>query len=161
MRWVERVARMGDRMVSYKILVGWPEWTRPLGKPRCRRKNNIKMNLKKWIGAWTGLLSLRIRWQALVNAVMNLCVPLNAGNFLNSWGTVSFPGRILLRGKGDGERERHSIMDADCEFIWHTLRAVRRRTLSYCAFSWYVGLQNIFLSDTGIILAYKSASDRS
>jgi hypothetical protein len=47
MRWVGHVARMGEKRVSYRILVGRPEGRRPLGRPRCRWENNIKMDLQE------------------------------------------------------------------------------------------------------------------
>jgi hypothetical protein len=52
---------MGEGRGAYRILVGRPEGRRPLGLPRCRWKDNIKMNLQEvgW-GAWTGLIWLRI-----------------------------------------------------------------------------------------------------
>jgi hypothetical protein len=56
---------------------------RPLGRPRRRWIDNIKMDLLE-IGLnavdWIGLAKDRYRWRALVNSVMNLRVPLNAGN---------------------------------------------------------------------------------
>jgi hypothetical protein len=47
MRWAGHVARIGDRRVSYRVLVGRPKGNRPLGKPRHRRKDNIKWIFKK------------------------------------------------------------------------------------------------------------------
>jgi hypothetical protein len=68
---------MGKRNV-YRLLVGKPEGKRPLGRPRRRRIDNIKMDLLE-IGVgvvdWIGLPQDRYRWRALVNAVMNLLVP--------------------------------------------------------------------------------------
>jgi hypothetical protein len=49
MRWAEQVARMGAKRNAYRILVGKPEGTRPLGRPRHRWVNNIKMDLRKII----------------------------------------------------------------------------------------------------------------
>jgi hypothetical protein len=61
MRWVWHVACMGEERGAYRILVGRPEGRRPLGRPRCRWEDNIKMDLQEvgW-GAWTGLIWLRI-----------------------------------------------------------------------------------------------------
>jgi hypothetical protein len=47
---------------------------------------------------WIGVAQDRDRWRAVVDAVMNLRMPLNAGNFLNSLGHISFSGRTLLHG---------------------------------------------------------------
>ena len=47
MRWVGHVARVGDRRGIYRVLVGKPEGKRPLGRPRCRWDDNIKMDLQK------------------------------------------------------------------------------------------------------------------
>jgi 3-oxoacyl-ACP reductase-like protein len=62
----------------YRVLVGKPQGKRPLGRPRCRWEDNIKVDLQE-VGCgdmdWFGLIQDRDRWQALVNAVMNLQDP--------------------------------------------------------------------------------------
>jgi hypothetical protein len=67
-------------------LVGRPEGKRPLGKLRRRWVNIIKMDLRKigWDGVdWIDMAQYRDQWRALVNTVLNLCIPLNAGKFLS------------------------------------------------------------------------------
>ena len=55
MRWAGHVARMGERTGVYRDLVGKPEGKRPLGRPRCRWEDNIKMDLQEvGCGVWTG-----------------------------------------------------------------------------------------------------------
>jgi hypothetical protein len=69
---------MGERRGAYRVLVGKPEGRRPLGRPRRRWEDNIKMDLQEvgWGGMdWINLAQDRDRWRALVNAVMNLRVP--------------------------------------------------------------------------------------
>jgi hypothetical protein len=68
---------MGEKRGAYRILVERPEGRRPLGRPRLQRENNIKMYLQEvgWGIDWVKLAQDRGRWQALVNAVMNLRVP--------------------------------------------------------------------------------------
>jgi hypothetical protein len=63
---------------AYNILVGSPEGRRPLGRPRCRYEDNIKMDLREigFVGVnWIDLAQDRDRWRAIVNTVMNLRVP--------------------------------------------------------------------------------------
>jgi hypothetical protein len=78
MRWVGHVARMGEVRGPYNILVGRPEGRRPLRRPRRRREDNIKMDLRE-IGFgdvdWIDWAQDRDRWWAVVNTVMNLWVP--------------------------------------------------------------------------------------
>jgi hypothetical protein len=69
---------MGEKRNVYMLLVGKPEGNRPLGRPRRRWIDNIKMDLLeiRWGGVdWIGLTQDRYRWRALVNSVMNLRVP--------------------------------------------------------------------------------------
>jgi hypothetical protein len=69
---------MGEKRNAYRILGGNPEGKRPLGRPRCRWVDNIKMDLREigWDGGdWINLAQDRDQWRALVNAVMNLRVP--------------------------------------------------------------------------------------
>jgi hypothetical protein len=73
---------MGEKRNAYRLLVGKSEGKRPLGRPRRRWIDNMKMDLLE-IGLsvvdWIGLAQDTYRWRALVNAVMNLRVPSNAG----------------------------------------------------------------------------------
>jgi hypothetical protein len=77
MRWAGHVARMEKGRVAYRVLVGRPEGKRPLGRPRHRWEDNIKMDLRE-IGFdgtnWTRLAQDRVRWRVFVNTVMNLRV---------------------------------------------------------------------------------------
>jgi len=78
MRWAGHVTSMGERRGVYRILVGKSEGKRPLGRPRRRWENNIKMDFQE-VGCggtdWIELAQGRDRWRALVDAVMNLRVP--------------------------------------------------------------------------------------
>jgi hypothetical protein len=69
---------MGERRGVYRVLVGKPEGKRPLGRPRRRWKDKIKMVLQE-VGSgsmdWIDVAQYRGRWRALVTAVMNLQVP--------------------------------------------------------------------------------------
>jgi hypothetical protein len=74
MRWAGHVARMGEGRNVYRVLVGKPEGKRPLERPRRRWKEGTKMAVRKIEWVWIHLADDRNRWQALVNAVMNLRV---------------------------------------------------------------------------------------
>jgi hypothetical protein len=68
----------GEKRNAYGILVGKPEGKRPLGRPRHRFVDNIKMDIRVigWSGMdWIDLAQDRDRWRALMNVVMNLEVP--------------------------------------------------------------------------------------
>jgi hypothetical protein len=78
MRWTGHVTRTKEKRNAYRILVGKPEGKRPLGRPRRRWVDNIKMDLRKieWGGMdWTDLAQDRDQWRALVNTVINLRSP--------------------------------------------------------------------------------------
>jgi hypothetical protein len=69
---------MGERGRAFRELVGKPEGRRPLGRPRRRWEDNIKIDLREvgWGGVdWINLAQDRDRWRALVNTVMKLQVP--------------------------------------------------------------------------------------
>jgi hypothetical protein len=68
---------MGEGKRVYRILVGKPEAKRPLGRPRRRWEDNIKVDLQEvgWGMDWIELAQDRDRWRALVIAVMDLRVP--------------------------------------------------------------------------------------
>jgi hypothetical protein len=80
--------------------MGKPEGGRPLGRPRRRWDDDIKMDIRK-VGSegmdWIDLAQVRDRWLAIVNAVMNHRVPYNAGNFLTE-DLFSLSGRTLFHG---------------------------------------------------------------
>ena len=72
------MARMEEGRGVHKVLVGKPEGKGPLGRPRRRWEDNIKMDLEdvgRGYGDWMELAQDRDRWRALVNAVVNLWVP--------------------------------------------------------------------------------------
>ena len=78
MRWAGHVARMGEERGVYRVLVGKPEGRSPLGRPRRRWVDNIRMDLQEvgcWYMDWIGLAQDRDRWRKLVSAVMNFRVP--------------------------------------------------------------------------------------
>jgi len=78
MRWAVHVARTGEERGVYSVLVGKPAGRSPLGRPRHRWVDNMRMDLQE-VGCgyvyWIGLAQDRDRWRTLVSAVMNLRVP--------------------------------------------------------------------------------------
>ena len=78
MRWAGNVARMDEERWVYRVLVGKLEVKRPLGRPRRRWVDNIRMDLQE-VGCgymdWIGLSQDRDSWRTLMSAVMNLRVP--------------------------------------------------------------------------------------
>ena len=78
MRRAGHVARMGEGRVVYRVLVGKPEGRRPMGRPRRRWEDNIRMDLREVGCGCVDCMELaqdRDRWRALVSVVMNLRVP--------------------------------------------------------------------------------------
>jgi hypothetical protein len=78
MMWAGHVARIGEGRGVYRVLVGRPEGKRPLGRPRRRWENNIKLDLREiGIGGanWIQLAQDRVQWWAFVNTVLNHQVP--------------------------------------------------------------------------------------
>jgi len=78
MRWAGHVAHMGEERGVYRVLVGKLKRKRPLGRPRSRWVDNIRMDLQE-VGCgymdWIGRAQDRDRWWTLVSEVMNLQVP--------------------------------------------------------------------------------------
>jgi hypothetical protein len=78
MRLAGHVARMGEGRGVYRVLVRRPEGKRPLGRPRRRWEDNIKLDLRE-VGIsganWIQLAQDRVQWRAFANMVMNLRVP--------------------------------------------------------------------------------------
>jgi hypothetical protein len=77
MRWAGHVARKGEESGVHRVLVGKPEGKRPLGRPRRRWEDNIKMDVQEvggGRGEWMELAQDRDRWRAIVSTVKNLRV---------------------------------------------------------------------------------------
>jgi hypothetical protein len=78
MRWAGHVARMGAKRNTYRILVGKPERKKPLGRPRRRWVDNIKIDLREIERDgmdWIDVAQVRDQWKVLVNMLMNLRIP--------------------------------------------------------------------------------------
>jgi hypothetical protein len=78
MRWAGHVACLGEERGVYRFLVGRPEGKRPLGRPRCRWEDNMKLDLRE-VGMdgvnWIQLAQDKVQWWAFVSMVMSLQVP--------------------------------------------------------------------------------------
>ena len=78
LRWAGHVARMEESRIAFKILTGKPIGKRPLGRPRRRWEDNIRMDLEVIgidAGNWVDSAQDRNYWRALVNAALNFRVP--------------------------------------------------------------------------------------
>ncbi|KAJ4432165.1 hypothetical protein ANN_20781 [Periplaneta americana] len=115
LRWAGHVARKGESRNAYRVLVGRPEGKRPLGRPRRRWEDNIKMDLRE-VGyddrERINLVQDRDQWRAYVRAAMDLRVPLKP--VTNLAAVRSVPGRSL-----DGTRCRHGC--PEIETLAHVL----------------------------------------
>jgi hypothetical protein len=79
------IARTGEMRNAYNILVGKPEWKRPLGRPRRRWEDNIRMDLREVVWKdveWMHLAENRGQWQVVMNTVMNIWLH-KSGEFLD------------------------------------------------------------------------------
>ena len=77
-KWAGHVARMGEGRGVHRVLIGKPEGKRPLGRPRRRWEDNIKMDLQEAGGGCGNGMELardRDRWRALVSTVRNFRIP--------------------------------------------------------------------------------------
>ena len=102
MRWAGHMSRMGEDRGVHRVLVGKPEGNRPLGRPRRRWEDNIKMDLQEVGGGrgdWMELAQDRDGWRALLGTVRNFRVH-QCGEFLDYRQSLlfSFPRRTLLHG---------------------------------------------------------------
>ena len=80
MRWTGHVARMAEERSAFKILAGKPTGKRPLGRPRRRWDDNIRMDLEEIginAGNWVDSAQDRGYWRAFVNAALNFWVSIN------------------------------------------------------------------------------------
>jgi hypothetical protein len=94
------VCRAQGKDYKHKILVGRPEGTRPLGRIRRVREDNIKLQpWEIWYmnTEWIHLAQVRDRWWANVRTVISFRILKTVGNFLTSWVTARFPKSILIR----------------------------------------------------------------
>jgi len=109
----------GEGRGVHRILVGKPEGKRPLGRPRRRWEDNIKMDLQEvggGCGDWMELAQDRDRWRALLSMVMNLRVPKMWGISWLAAEPVSFSRRTLLHGVS---KEGHFSLSFLFLIIWH------------------------------------------
>ena len=92
MKWAGHAARMGEGRGVHRVLMGKPEGKRPLGRPRRRWEDNIKMDLQEAGGgckAWMELAQDRDRWRALVGTVITLKEAIKAQRYSSSLSSTS------------------------------------------------------------------------
>jgi hypothetical protein len=97
----EACSTNGENRNEYRMLVGKPEGKTPLGRPRRRREDNIKMDLREigWGGMdWIDLAQDRDQWKALLNTVMNLSGSIKCWEIREGCATGGFSRRTQLHG---------------------------------------------------------------
>jgi hypothetical protein len=101
MRWARHVARIGEEKNAYRVLVKMLKGKRPLGRPRPRWEDNIKMELRE-IGyggmGWIDLAQFRHQRRAFVNTIKNLRVPQHCGTFLSGLQAGGYLRSVKLNG---------------------------------------------------------------
>jgi hypothetical protein len=100
MRWAGHVAQMWEKRNAYRLLVGKLERKRPLGRPRRRWVDNIRMDLGELVWGdvdWIGLAQDRNRWRALMNLVLTRRVPWKAGKLSSVLTSSDFSSSAQLR----------------------------------------------------------------
>jgi hypothetical protein len=102
----------GEKRNVNRLLVGKPKRKRSLRRLRCRWLDIINTNLEEvgWMGIhWIGLWQDRDKRRALVNAVMNLCIPLSAGRLLSGCTTGGLLSSVQLHGVSYERIEFHGL----------------------------------------------------
>ncbi|KAJ4445879.1 hypothetical protein ANN_12564 [Periplaneta americana] len=143
LRWAGHVARMGESRNAHRVLVGRPEGKRPLGRPRRRWEDNIKMDLRE-VGyddrEWINLAQDRDQWRAYVRAVMNLRKikksfrqdVTRSVNSLHTLFTESVKHRSLPKAKK--KIHSHSVHVKAMQISWHPISSQKhnRKWLDEC-----------------------------
>jgi hypothetical protein len=111
---VRACSKNGENKTVYKLLVRKPEGKRPLGRPRCRWFDNIKMDvagIRLVVVDCCGLTQERYRWRALVNEGMNLRIPQNAGKLSSGCTNCDLSSSTHLH------RARYSVSYLVCLYL--------------------------------------------
>jgi len=100
------VEHVEDMRVAYRVLVRKFEGKRALGNPDIDGRIKQKRIYKKWVGGMEriDLAQATDRWWDILKVVMDIHVPKNSGNFLTSWGSVSFSKKTVVHGVNNNNR---------------------------------------------------------
>ncbi|KAJ4428349.1 hypothetical protein ANN_24368 [Periplaneta americana] len=148
LRWAGHVARMGESRNAYRVLDGRPEGKRPLGRPRRRWEDNIKMDLRE-VGyddrEWINFAQDRDQWRAYVRAAMNL---------RNDTETDEEEKKELL-----GHWLRRSFLQKDAlEGMVNRRRVRDRRIYQYATEEYYCKILDIRVVCNALVCVYRQAS---